>query len=172
MMTAQVMVTKYIACDDQEFITCSECEAHEREVRNLVEHQLYELRCEKRKVRFAINEARIKARIARLDAENQKAEAMSAMGKSKYCTLMSDYWQQTSAYNAKRREMFELRRKIGIATDRLYMWFGLHKKKSLVAKLERRRRSEEWRKANTPDKWRTPNKIRVSELPHPARGED
>jgi hypothetical protein len=56
--------------------------------------------------------------------------------------------------------------------DNLYMWFGLHKKKSSVARLERRKRSLIFRRDHTPDQWRTPHKIRVSKLPHPARGED
>lgn len=164
MTTKEVTVTKYIACDEQEFITRPECEAHEREVRNLLEHEVYELRGDKRKLLFAINEARIKARIAWIDAQKWKMETRSAMGKSKYHTLLSNYWQQTSAYNAKRRELRDVRRRISVSTDRLYMWFGLHTR-SWVARLERKRRSEEWRKANTPDKWRTPNKIRVSKLP-------
>lgn len=165
MTTKEVTVTKYIACDEQEFITRAECEAHEREVRNLVEHELYELLVTKRQFKYAINEARIKARIAWIDAQKWEMGTRSAKGKSQYHALMADHWNMTSVYNAKRRELREVRRKISIATDRLYMWFGLHKKKSWVAKLERRRRSDEWRKANTPDKWRTPNKIRVSKPP-------
>lgn len=165
MTTTQVMVTKYIACDDQEFITRQECEAHEREVRNLLEHEVYELRGDKRKLLFVVNEARIKARIAWIDAQKWKQETRSALGKSKYHMLMSDHWNQTSIYNAKRRELREVRRRISVSTDRLYMWFGLHTR-AWIAKLERRRRSEEWRKANTPDKWRTPYKIRVSKQPN------
>lgn len=164
MTTKEVTVTKYIACDKQEFITRAECEAHEREVRNLLEHEVYDQRGVKRQLLFAINEARIKARIAWIDAQKWKTETRSAMGKSKYHILMADYWNRTSVYNAKRRELREVRRSLSVSTDRLYMWFGLHKK-SWVAKLERRRRSEEWRKANAPDKWRTPNKIRVSKQP-------
>lgn len=165
MTTKEVTVTKYIACDDEEFATRAECEAHEREVMNLLEREVYDQRCAKRQLKFAIDEARIKARIAWLDAQKWKQETRSAMGKSKYHLLMADYWNRTSVYNAKRRELREVRRSLSVSTDRLYMWFGFHKKKSWVAKLERRRRSEEWRKANTPDKWRTPNKIRVSKPP-------
>lgn len=172
-MTAkQVTVTKYVSCDDVEFDSCDECAAHERETRNLLEHQAWELLRKKRELKFAINEARIKARLARLDAEKQKAETRSAMGKSKYCKLMSDYWGFVSVYNIKRRELFEARRNTSIVIDNLYMWFGLHKKKSSVARLERRKRSLAFRRDHTPDQWRTPNKIRVSKLPHPARGED
>lgn len=164
MTTKQVTVTKYISCDEQEFITRAECEAHEREVMNLLEHEVYELRDNKRKLQYAINEVRIKARIAWLDAQKLKLEARSAMCKSRYFSLMSNYWQLTSAYNAKRCDLFEVRRRISVSTDRLYMWFGLHTR-AWIAKLERRRRSEEWRKANTPDKWRTPYKIHVSKQP-------
>lgn len=172
MTTRQVTVTMYVACDNKQFDIRSECEAHEREIRNLLEHEAWELLRKKRELRYAINEARIKARLARLDAEKQKAEARSAMGKSKYCKLMSDYWGFISVYNIKRRELFEVRRKISITNDNLYMWFGLHKNKSSVARLERINRSLMWRREHTPDQWRTPNKIRVSKLPHPARGED
>lgn len=86
------------------------------------------------------------------------------MGKSKYCSLMAEYWRLVSEYNVKRRELYEVRRRIRIETDRLYMWFGHYKKKSSVARLERKRRSARWRQENTPDKWSTPNKIRVSKL--------
>ena len=172
MTTKQVTVTKFIACDGMEFGTRSECEAREREVRNLLEHDVYELRRKKYELKNAINEARINARIAWLDAQKLKAEARSAMSKSEYCKLMANYWAYTSAYNSKRRTLFEVRRRISASIDSLYMWFGHYKKKSSVARLERRRRSDAWRKEHTPDRWRTPHKIRVSKPPHPARGED
>ena len=172
MTTKQVTVMKYISCDGGEFDKRSECEAQEREVLNLLECQALELLRKKRELKYAINEARIKARLSRLDAEKQKAETRSAMGKSKYFKLMSDYWGFVSVYNIKRRELFEARRSLSMVIDNQYMWFGLHKKKSSVARLERRKRSLAWRREHTPDQWRTPNKIRVSKLPHPARGED
>jgi len=172
MTTKQATVTKYISCDGGEFNERSECEAHERETRKLLENQAWELLQKKRELKYAINEARIKARLARLDAEKQKAEARSAMGKSKHCKLMSDYWGFVSVYNIKRSELREARRSTSMVIDNLYMWFGLHKKKSSVARFERRKRSLEFRREHTPDQWRTPNKIRVSKLLHPARGED
>lgn len=165
MTTKEVTVTKYIACDGVEFNTCSECEAHEREVRNLHEQQVYELRCRKRELLYAINDARINARITWLKAEEWKAQTRSAMGKSKYFSLMAEYWQLTSEYNTKQRELYNVRRRIGMAIDSLYTCFGQHKKQSSVARLERRRRSLRWRQENTPDKWTTPNKIRVSKQP-------
>ena len=172
MTTKVVEVTKYISCDGGEFNTRSECEAHEYKTRNLLEHNVWELQGKKRELLCAINEARINARIAWLDAQKLKPVARSAMGKSEYCELMSDYWRFVSVYNTRRRELYELRRKISFATDNLYMWYGFHRKKSSVARLERRKRSLAWRREHTPDQWRTPNKIRVSKLPHPARGMD
>lgn len=172
MTTKEVTVTKYVACDDQEFNTRSECEAHEREVRNVLEHDVYELRLDKRELLYAINEARIKARISLNEAQRLKSEVRSAKGKSEYCKMMSEYWRFTSEYNIKRRELFVIRRKVSMAIDNLYVWFGLHKKKSSIARLERRKRSLAFRCEHTPDQWRTPNKIRVCKLQHPAKGED
>ena len=165
MTTKQVTVTKYISGDGGEFDTRSECEAHERETRNILEHQAWELLRQKRELRYAINEARINARIARLDAEKLKPTARSAMGKSEYFKLMSDYWRLTSVCNVRRRELFEVRRRISMVNDNLYLWFGLRKKQSSVARLERKRRSFAWRREHTPDQWRTPHKIRVSKPP-------
>ena len=153
MTTKQVTVTKYISCDGREFNESSECEAHEREIRGLLEYQERELFRKKRELMCAINEARINARIARLDAENQKHEAISAIDKSKYCKLMSDYWVHVSIYNIKRSELRELRSNMSIVTDNLYMWFGLRKKKSSFARLERRRRSLDWRNDHPQEQW-------------------
>ncbi len=174
MTTKQVTVTKYISCDGGDFNTRSEGEAHERETRNLLEHNVWELQGKKRELLCAINEARINARIAWLDAQKLKdgVRSRSAKGKYGYHKMMSDYWQFVSVYNIRRQELFELRRKISFANDNLYMWYGLRRKKSSVARLERRKRSLAWRCDHTPDQWTTPNKIRVSKLTHPARGED
>lgn len=165
MTTKQVTVTKFISCDGMEFGTRQECEAREREVRNLLEHDLWEQWHKGRELKNTINEARINAQITLLDAQELKLKAMSAMQKSKYHKLMVNYWAYTSAYNVKLRELYEVRRKMSMIIDSLYMWFGSHKKKSSTARVERRRRSHAWRVANTPDKWRTPNKIRVSKQP-------
>lgn len=177
MTTKQVTVTKYISCDGNEFNTCQDCEEHERGTCDLLECQVRELLGKKRELRYAINEARIKARIARLDAEKLKPEARSSAGKSKYCKMMSEYWALVywalvHVYNVKRRELNDVRRTMSMVIDNLYMWFGRHKKQSAIARLERRRRSDMWRREHTPDQWRTPIKIRVSKLPHPVRGED
>lgn len=172
MTTKQVTVTKYVACDGAEFGTLTECAAHEREVRNALESNMYQLQLDKRELLYAINEARIKARISLNEAERLRSVARSAMGKSEHCKMMAEYWRLTSVYNVKRRELHELRCKVSAANDRLYDWFGLRKKQSSISRLERRKCSYMWRREHTPDQWRTPNKIRVSKLPHPARGED
>lgn len=92
MTTKEVMVTKYIACDNQEFTTRQECEAHEREEMNLLEHEVYKLYCDKRRLLYEINEARIKKRISWIDAQDEKFRMRSAKSKSKYCATMSTYW--------------------------------------------------------------------------------
>lgn len=176
MTIKKVTVTKYIACDGQEFDTHDVCFAHEREVMNMLENDVYQLQCEMRKLLYAINDARINARISWIDAQKLKPTG-GAREKCEYCALMSSYWSRTADYNVRRRELFEVRRKISIEIDNLYMWFGHHKKKSSVARLERKRRSDVWRQENTPDKWRTPNKIRVGKLKEvkdadDKRGED
>lgn len=169
MTTKQVTVTKYVACDGQEFDTLDGCKAHEREVWNILENDVYQLRLDKRELLYAINEARINARISLNEAKRmKKSTARSAGGKAEYCEMMAKYWRFTLEYNVKRRELYVLRRKASIAIDNLYMWFGHHKKKSSVARLERKKRSSEWRSENTPDKWSTPNKIRVNKLPQEA----
>ena len=174
MTTKQVTVTKYISCDGREFNELSECVAHEREIRELLEHQAYELLCKYRKLKYAINEARIKARIARLDAENQKAEARSAIDKSKYCNLMSDYWVHVSIYNTKRRELRDLRSAMSVVADNLYVWFGLHKKKSALARLKRRKRSLDWRSDHQKEQWngRIQTRSEKVEVLHPVRFEE
>ena len=146
MTTKQVTVTKYISCDGREFNERSGCEKYERDTREILEHQAWELFKKRRELKYAINEARINARIARLDAENLKAEARSATDKSKYYKLMSDYWVHVSIYNIKRRELYELRSNMRVVADNLYMWFGLRKKKSSFARIERRNRSLAFRR--------------------------
>lgn len=165
MTTKQVTVTKYVACDGAEFGTLTECAAHEREVLNLLEANVYQLQLDKRDLLYAINEARINARISLNGAERLRSVARSAAGKSEYCKMMSEYWRFTSEYNVKRRELHELRRKLSSANDRLYDWFGLRKKQSSIARLERRKCSYMWRREHTPDQWTTPHKIRVSKPP-------
>ena len=174
MTTKQVTVTKYISCDGREFNERSECEKYEREIRSIIEHQEYELLKKRRELKYAINEARINARIARLDAENQKSEARSAIDKSKYCKLMSDYWVHVSIYNIKRSELRELRSNMGIVIDNLYMWFGLRKKKSSFSRLERRRRSLAWRNDHKQEQWngRIQTGSAKTEVLHPVRLED
>ena len=172
MTTKQVTVTKYVACDGSEFGTINECAAHERQLRNELEHDVYQLQLDKRELLYAINEARIKARISLNAAERLKYVARSAMGKCECCKMMAEYWRLTSVYNVKRRELHELRRNVSMMNDKLYDWFGLRKKQSSIARLERRKCSAMWRQEHTPDQWRTPHKIRVSKLQHPARGED
>ena len=174
MTTRQVTVTKYISCDGREFNERSECEAHEREIRKLLEHQAYELLRKYRELKYAINEARINARIARLDAERQKSEARSTIDKSKYCMRMSDYFGFVSVYNIKRRELREARSSMGVVVNNLYMWFGLRKKKSSFSRLERMKCSLAWRNDHPKEQWngRIQTGSAKTEVLHPVRLED
>lgn len=164
MTTKQVTVTKYISCDGQEFDTQAECVAHERETRKFLEDKLYEFRCKKLALLEAINDSRINARILHLEIQKQKLKTRNDIGKSEYYKQLSTYWRFVSEYNTRRRTLSTLRRGIRDITNDLYKWFGRCKKKSSIARLERKEKSLRWRQENAPDKWRTPNKIRVSKL--------
>lgn len=173
MTTKQVTVTKYVSCSGIEFDNELECANYESNLRVELQRDVYEHLKKINELKEEINECRIKAQIARLDAEKLKRECViTAMDRSRFCKLMADHFCHVSEYNQKRRKLFEARSVLGMITDNLYMWYGEYARKSSVARLERRRKSDMWRREHTPDKWKTPHKIRVSKLPHPARGED
>lgn len=173
MTTKQVTVTKYVSCSGVEFDNALECKNYESNLRRELHGDRYGLQKRIYELKEEINECRINAQIARLDAEKLKRECViTAMDKARFCKLMADHFQYVSEYNQKRRKLREARRALSMITDNLYMWYGEYARKSSVARLERRRKSEQFRHEHTPDQWRTPHKIRVSKLPHPARGED
>lgn len=173
MTTKQVTVTKYVSCSGVEFDNALKCENYESNLRIELHGDMYELRKRINELKEEINEHRIKAQLARLDALKLKRECViTAMDRSRFCKLMADHFCHVSEYNQKRRKLFEARRALSMITDNLYMWYGEYARKSSVARLERRKCSYMWRREHTPDQWRTPHKIRVSKLPHPARGED
>ena len=172
MTTKQVTVTKFVSCSGIEFDNELECANYESNLRVELQQDVYEHLKKINELKEEVNMLRINAQLAKLDAEKQKAEARSAMGKSRFCKLMADHFQYVSEYNQKRRKLHEVRRALSMIIDNQYMWFGFKSRRSSVARLERKRMSLRWRSEHTPDQWRTPNKIRVSKLPHPARGED
>jgi len=173
MTTKQVTVTKFVSCSGVEFDNPVECESYESNLRSELHGDRYELRKRINELKEEINECRIKAQLARLDALKLKRECViTAMDRSRFCKLMADHFCHVSEYNQKRRKLFEARRALSMITDNLYMWYGEYARKSSVARLERKRKSDMWRREHTPDQWRTPHKIRVSKLPNPAREED
>ena len=172
MTTKQVTVTKYVSCSGIEFDNELECANYESNLRCELQQDVYEHLKKINELKEEIDECRIKAQLARLDAEKLKGLSVSAIDKSRFCKLMADHFMYVSEYNQKRRKLFEVRRALSMIIDNQYMWFGFKKRRSSVARLERKRMSLRWRSEHTPDQWRTPHKIRVSKLPHPARGED
>lgn len=172
MTTRQVMATKYVACNGVEFDNGLECENYESNLRVELQRDVLEHLKKINELKEEVNMLRINAQLAKLDAEKQKRMCVTAMDRSRFCTLMADHFKYVSEYNQKRRKLFEVRRALSMIIDNQYMWFGFKSQRSSVARLERKKRSLAWRREHTPDQWRTPNKIRVSKLPHPARGED
>lgn len=172
MTTKQVTVTKYVSCSGIEFDNELECANYESNLRVELQRDVYEHLKKINELKEEIDECRIKAQLARLDAEKLKGLSVSAIDKSRFCKLMADHFMYVSEYNQKRRKLFEVRRALSMIIDNQYMWFGFKKRRSSVARLERKRMSLRWKQEHTPDQWRTPHKIRVSKLPHPARGED
>ena len=173
MTTKQVTVVKYVACNGVAFDDKHECENYESNLKVDMQRDVFNLMSRIKDLKEEINEARINSQLARLDAEKVKREcAITAMDKAKYCELMARHFRHVGDYNQKRRKLWETRRALSMIIDNQYMWFGKKSRRSSVARLERKRKSDMWRRENTPDKWRTPHKIRVSKLPHPARGED
>ena len=165
MTTKQVTVTKYVSCNGVEFDNKFECENYESNLKMELQDEEFKFKKKINELEEEVNECRINAQLAKLDAEKQKAEARSAMGKSRFCKLMADHFQHVSEYNQKRRKLREVRRALSMIIDNQYMWFGFKSRRSSVARLERKKRSLAWRREHTPDQWRTPNKIRVSKLP-------
>lgn len=166
MTTKQVTVTKYVSCSGVEFDNQIECERYECNLQRELHEDRYNLRKRINELKEEINERRIKAQLARLDALKLKRECViTAMDRSRFCELMSSHFFHVSEYNQKRRKLFDARRALSMITDNLYMWYGEYARKSSVARLERKRKSDMWKREHTPDKWTTPHKIRVSKLP-------
>ena len=172
MTTKQVTVVKYVSCSGVEFNSKLECKNYEDNLRVELQRDVYEHLKKINELKEEVNECRIKAKLARLDAERQKRMCVTAMDRSLFCTLMADHFKYVSEYNQKRHKLHEVRRALSMIIDNQYMWFGFKSRRSSVARLERKKRSLAWRREHTPDQWRTPHKIRVSKLQHPARRED
>lgn len=161
MTSKQVTVTKYIACDDKEFNDIHECLAYEQE-------KAVELEVEIRRYRGLITSLKEKANESRLKFRLAQCEANEALKDGKIITfhkMMAEYYEGKIHYLYITSDLCIERRYLNKLINKYYLWFGRLKHKSTEAKAERRKKSLRWRQENTPDKWRTPNKIRVNKLP-------
>ena len=165
MTTKQKTVTMYVACNGVEFPSQYECENYESNLKVELQRDVFNHMERIKDLKEEVNEARINSQLARFDAEKVKRECVvTAMDRAKFCELMARHFRYVSDYNQKRRKLWEMRRALSMIIDNQYMWFGKKSRRSSVARLERKRKSEMWRRENTPDKWRTPHKIHVSKL--------
>lgn len=97
-----------------------------------------------------------------------KFDALDALKNYKRVTFhekMIEYYKNKSDYDVCRFDLHLERRYLNELFNNSCLWFGDRKHKSKLAKDIRKKKSLRWRQDNTPDKWRTPNKIRVSKQP-------
>lgn len=166
MERVQKTVDRFIACDGTEFDDADKCLAHEREQRALLEYEIHQLRREIKEQKWVVTEAMMKARLTKIEADKcARFRSAGLKAKREWHEKMIAYYDMCIEARNNKRRLREARRALSIKTDYAYQWFGDLKRKSSIAKLERRRKSLRWRQENTPDKWRTPNKIRCNKPP-------
>lgn len=158
MKTVKVEVTHYVACDGQEFDDYDKCLAYESEKRMRLINDVRQHREIVRTLKEFANQCRLQFLLAQVEAQ----DAAFVGDRLTYHRKMSDYYANKKAYNGYISSLSSARNVLNELLDLSYVQFGDRKKLSRAAKKERREKSLRWRKANTPDKWRTPNKIRVS----------
>lgn len=161
MTSKQVTVTKYIACDDKEFNNIDECRAYEMEKRVKLKDEICKQRVLIASLKEKANESRLKFHLAHCEAYN-------ALNYGKMMTFhkrMAEYYEGKMQYIYHKSDLCIERRYLNKLINKYCLWFGGMRHKSTEAKAERREKSLRWRQENTPDKWRTPNKIRVNKLP-------
>jgi len=151
-------VIRYIACDGTVFNLPTKCMEYEKELRR----KLY---CEIQDQRIEISKLKIEQNKTRLQFLINKCDALEAVNKIAFHERMADYHRGKIDYQIIDSDLQDAYREINRMYDKAYEWFGTSINKSRIAKKERRDRSLRWRQENTPDKWRTPNKIRLSKLP-------
>ena len=166
MERVQKTVDRFIACDGMEFDGADKCLAHEREQRSVLYAEIQVLRMNIKELKRVVTEAMMRARLAKIDADSAMLYRSAGLkAKREWHEKMIAYYDMCIEARNQRGKLREARRGLSIKTDYAYQWFGDLKRKSSIAKLERRKKSLMWRRDNTPDKWRTPNKIRVNKLP-------
>lgn len=162
MFTKKVEVSRYYSCDGKEFAYEDVCLQYEKELKQKLEDDIQKQRIQIRNLKIEKNEYRLQFLIDKCDAFNYLYDACNKIG---YHKKMAAYYDGKDDYKLVVSDLVDAYENINILYDRAYLWFGTHKHKSRLAKEERRKKSLRWRQENTPDKWRTPNKIRVSKLP-------
>lgn len=158
MEVRKVELMRYYACDGREFDNYFECVAYEDAKRIELDAEIRERLTKITTLREEVNEHRLRFSVANCDA----IVALNDGNKIIFHIKMLEYYRSKIDYNIHKSNLYVERRCFNELLDKAYLWFGNRKHKSMYAKKERRQKSLRWRQENTPDKWRTPNKIRVS----------
>ena len=161
MTVRNIEVIRYYSCDGKEFAYEDVCLQYEKELKQKLEDDIQKQRIQIRRLKTEKNECRLQFLIDKCDAISYLYSAGNKIG---YHKKMAAYYDGKDDYKLIESDLTDAYQDINILYDRAYLWFGAHKHKSRLAKEERRKKSLHWRRENTPDKWRTPNKIRVSKL--------
>jgi hypothetical protein len=161
MVLRKIEVTRYFSCDGKEFAFSDACREYERELKVQIYYEICKSRVKIKTLKQKANEKRLQFLVAKLDAIDASNDGKAILFHEK----MIEYYKAKTEYHVYESDLHFERIRLSEFTDKFYMWFGEMKHKSEFAKQNRREKSLHWRKENTPDKWRTPYKIRVSKLP-------
>lgn len=160
MVLKRVEVIRYLSCDGKEFDNHDKCLAYEREKCVQLDCEIASMRGKIRRLKDEANESRLRFRLARLDAY----DALRGGSVITFHMKMIEFYKGKVDYNINKSNLYVGRRHLNELLNKAYLWFGERKHKSKFAQQERRKKSLRWRQENTPNKWRTPIKIRVSKL--------
>jgi Ca2+-dependent lipid-binding protein len=158
MLVKRVEVLRYYACDGTVFGEESKCYNYEKELKRNLYAEIKDNQIEICKLKIEMNKTRLQFLVDRCDA-------LEAVNKVAFHEKMADYHKGKIDYQIVESDLKDARMEIRRLYDEAYEWFGTSAGKSRIAKKERSDKSLRWRQENTPDKWRTPNKIRVSKQP-------
>ena len=158
MQIKRVEVLQYRAADGKLFDSSDKCLAYERDKRMELDYEIHKQRLQIITLKEQTNKLRLQFCLAKCDAQI----ALSSGEKIIFNMKMIEYYKGKVDYNCSKSDLYYRRKLLNELLDQSYLWFGDKKHKSKFAKNERRHKSLRWRQENTPDKWRTPIKIRVS----------
>ena len=161
MKSKVVEVVRYYSCDGKEFEFSEACRAYEQELKARIYYKIYEMRVNIKTFKQKANESRLQFLVAKFDA-------LDALKDDRIVTFhqkMVEHYKARAEYHLHKSNLSFERARLSEYIDKIYMWFGEMKCKSELAKQDRKKKSLRWRQENTPDKWRTPNKIRVNKQP-------